>query len=235
MLLLEGCVQQAATPGTNDAARRVLDRLGITLVSAPGAGCCGALDYHLAAHERALERMRRNIDAWWPHIEQGAEAIISSATGCGAQLADYGRLLAHDPAYADRARRIAELGKDLAEVVLAADPSGLSHRHPASRVAVHAPCTLRNALGQPDLVHRVLRRAGYELLESGGNALCCGSAGSYSLLQPGMGARLRQRTLAQLTRRDPGIIATANIGCQLHLQAGTDVPVVHWIALLDAV
>ncbi len=236
MLLLEGCVQQAATPGTNAAARRVLDRLGISLVSAPGAGCCGALDYHLAAHEAALDRMRRNIDAWWPHIEQGAEALISSATGCGAQLADYGRLLEHDPAYAEKARRITGLAQDLAEVLLEADLSGLSRRHPAAaRVAVHAPCTLRNALGQPDLVHRVLTRAGYELLESGESTLCCGSAGSYSVLQPGMGARLQKRTVAQLTRRDPGIIATANIGCQLHLQAGTDVPVVHWIELLDTV
>jgi glycolate oxidase iron-sulfur subunit len=233
MLLLEGCVQRATTPNTNAAARRVLDRLGITLVAVPTAGCCGALDYHLAAHAEGLDRMRDNIDAWWPHIEQGAEAIISSATGCGAQLADYGRLLADDPGYADKARRVSQLSRDLAEVLLDADLSALALHDAAGKIAVHAPCTLRNALGQPDLIHRVLARAGFELTDNTGNTLCCGSAGSYSILQPDTSARLREQTLRALAGQQPRVIATANVGCQLHLQAGSDVRVVHWIELLD--
>ncbi len=233
MVLLEGCVQRAATPGTNAAARRVLDRLGITLIGVPQATCCGALDYHLAAHAAALERMRRNIDAWWPHIEGGAEAIISSATGCGAQLRDYGRLLADDPDYREKARRVSELSRDLAQVVLDEDPARLTTHGAAGKVAVHAPCTLRNALGQPDLIHRVLGRAGFTLTDTSNATLCCGSAGSYSVLQPATGNRLRDDTLHALNSCGPDVIATANIGCQLHLQSGADVPVVHWIELLD--
>lgn len=233
MLLLEGCVQRAATPGTNAAARRVLDRLGITLIAAPEAGCCGALDHHLSAHARGLERMRRNIDAWWPHIEQGVEAIVSSATGCGAQLADYGRLLAQDSDYREKARRVSELSRDLAQVVLHEDPGRLTTPDTAARISVHTPCTLRNALGQPDLLHRVLERAGFNVTGAGDGALCCGSAGSYSILQSDTSERLREKTLRSLTAAAPDVIATANIGCQLHLQSGSEVPVVHWIELLD--
>lgn len=234
MLILEGCVQRAATPRTNDAARRVLDRLGITLITAPRAGCCGAVNYHLGAHADGLNNMRRNIDAWWEHIEAGAEAIVSSASGCGAMLVDYGRLLAHDAAYAHKARRVSELALDLAEVVLGEDIEHLSIRRRAGRIAVHSPCTLQHALRRPDLPGRILARAGFELAPPGEKLLCCGSAGTYSLLQPAISERLRERTLQALTANAPAQIATANIGCQLHLQAAAGVPVVHWIELLDA-
>jgi glycolate oxidase iron-sulfur subunit len=233
MLILEGCVQRVATPNTNDAARRVLDKLGITLVAAQRSGCCGAVHYHLAAHDDGLNAMRRNIDAWWPHIEAGAEAIVSSASGCGAMLVDYGRLLADDPAYADRARRVSELARDLGEILVMEDLGRLAVKRVDGKVAVHTPCTMQHALQQPELLTRILSRAGFAVGGPTERLLCCGSAGTYSLLQPAMSARLRENTLRALTGESPALIATANIGCQLHLQSATGVPVVHWIELLD--
>ena len=234
MLVLEGCVQRAATPNTNAAARRVLDRLGIALISAPQAGCCGALDYHLAARARGLDRMRRNIDAWWPFMAEGVEAIVSSATGCGALLVDYGKLLADDPDYAEKARRVSQLVRDLGEVLLAEDPGRLRMADNRTKIAIHTPCTLRNALGQPDLVHRVLAGAGFGIAATRGDTLCCGSAGSYSILEPAISRRLRDKALETLNGDRPQLIVTANVGCQLHLQAVAKVPVMHWIELLDA-
>lgn len=233
MLILEGCVQQTATPRTNASARRVLHRLGISLISAPRARCCGALDYHLGAHADGLNEMRRNIDAWWPLIEDGAQAIISSASGCGATIADYGRLLAQDPDYAEKAARVSALHRDLAEVLLAEDLSllGLHKRRP--RIALHTPCTLQHAQRQPELLAQILSRAGYVLAATQDDHLCCGSAGTYSVLQRSASARLRTRKLAALEGDRPDIIATANVGCQLHLQSGTERPVQHWIELLD--
>ncbi|MEZ5501376.1 MAG: glycolate oxidase subunit GlcF [Halioglobus sp.] len=233
MLVLEGCVQRAATPNTNAAARRVLDRLGISLVAAPRAGCCGAVNYHLAALADGLDNMRRNIDAWWPYIEGGVEAIVSSASGCGAMLVDYGRLLARDPAYADKARRVSELTRDIGEIVLAEDPGKLAINTGLGRVAIHSPCTLQHALRQPDLLAAILNRAGFQVARVPEQVLCCGSAGTYSILQSAISERLRDKALRTLTSDRPDVIATANIGCQLHLQAVAGVPVVHWIELLD--
>jgi glycolate oxidase iron-sulfur subunit len=233
MLVLEGCVQRAATPTTNAAARRVLGKLGISLVTAPKAGCCGAVNYHLAAHAAGLDDMRRNIDAWWPHIENGVEAIVSSATGCGAMLVDYGRLLAGDPAYAEKARRVSQLTRDLAQILLHEDLHTLGVNSRIGKVAVHPPCTLQHALQQPTLLHDVLRRAGFDIATTTGKLLCCGSAGTYSILQSATSERLRATMLSALTRDQPALIATANVGCQLHLQAATGLPVVHWIELLD--
>ena len=233
MLVLEGCVQSAATPNTNDAARRVLDRLGISLVSAPRAACCGAVNYHLAAHADGLDDMRRNIDAWWPYIESGVEALVSSASGCGAMLVDYARLLADDPAYAAKARRVSALTRDLAQILEQEDLRSLEINTDIGKVAVHPPCTLQHALQQPTLLHTVLQRAGFELAASTGKLLCCGSAGTYSILQPAASERLRETMLDTLTTDQPALIVTANIGCQLHLQAASGVPVVHWIELLD--
>jgi len=232
MLLLEGCVQRAATPRTNAAARRVLDRLGVSLHSVPAAGCCGALHQHLAAHDDALRAVRGNIDAWWPQVEAGAEAIVSSASGCGVMLADYGRLLADDPQYAERARRISALARDLSEVIeaLPVEELGIAA---GPRVAVHTPCTLQHGLRRPGSVGRILRRAGYALAPTRDDALCCGSAGTYSLLQAATAGRLRARKLAALGGADPDLIATANVGCQLHLQQASPAPVLHWIELLD--
>jgi len=233
MLVLEGCVQRAAAPATNGAARRVLDRLGVTLIAAPRAGCCGAVDYHLADHAAGLDAMRRNIDAWWPHIEAGAEAIVSSASGCGAMLADYGRLLAGDAHYADRARRVSELTRDLTQVLANEDLQRLEFTPPAGKVAVHTPCTLQHGSGPHGSIGNLLRRAGCDLAATRDDHLCCGSAGTYSVLQPGAADRLGQRKLAALTVDTPSVIATANIGCQLHLAGFEQVPVVHWIELLD--
>lgn len=233
MLVLEGCVQQAATPNTSAAAKRVLDRLGITLLSAPEAGCCGALDYHLAAHDTALERMRRNIDAWWPQLEDGAEAIISCASGCGVTVADYGELLADDPAYADKARIVSQRHRDIGELLLQENLAALAVDTGCGRVAVHTPCSLQHGLRRPSLIAQILARAGFELVETTDSHLCCGSAGSYSILHSAASDRLRDRALTGLKTNRPDLIATANIGCQLHLQGAAGTPVVHWIELLD--
>lgn len=233
MLLLEGCVQAAATPATNIAARRVCDRLGITLVAAPGAGCCGAVNYHLAAHADGLDNMRRNIDAWWPYIESGAEAIVVSASGCGSMLADYGHLLAGDPQYADRAQRVSAMAKDIGEILLAEDLQSLPVNTAIGKVAVHVPCSLQHHLKLPELVPQILQRTGFELATTRDNHLCCGSAGTYSILEAEISRRLRDRKLQALTEDRPALIATANVGCQLHLAEAAGIPVVHWIELLD--
>lgn len=234
MLVLEGCVQRAATPNTNAAARRVLDRLGISLIGAPQAGCCGAVNYHLAAHADGLDNMRRNIDAWWPYIEGGVEAIVSSASGCGAMLVDYGRLLADDPAYAQKAQRVSQLTRDLGEILLHEDLGELSIDTRVGKIAIHSPCTLQHALQQPELLATLLGRAGFDIALATEKLLCCGSAGTYSILQSAISERLRDKTLQTLTSDKPTLIATANIGCQLHLQSAAEVPVVHWIELLDS-
>jgi glycolate dehydrogenase iron-sulfur subunit len=234
MLLLEGCVQQAATPATNEAARRVLDHLGITLQSVPRAGCCGALNYHLGAHADGLDDMRRNIDAWWPHIEAGVEAIVSSASGCGSTLVEYGRLLAHDPAYASKAGRITELTRDLGEILLAEDVASLAVNTAVGKVAVQTPCSMQHGLQFPTLISQVLEKAGFELARTSEQHLCCGSAGTYSILQGQTSRRLRDNKLRALGDDGAALIATANVGCQLHLQTAAEVPVVHWIQLLDS-
>jgi glycolate oxidase iron-sulfur subunit len=233
MLLLQGCVQKSATPATNAAALRVFDHFGITLESAPRAGCCGAVNYHLAAHGDGLDDMRRNIDAWWPAIEAGAEAIISTATGCGSMLVDYGRLLAGDPAYAARASRVSELARDAGQVLLAENLDSLEVDTAVGKVAVQTPCSLQHGLKQPDLITALLAKAGFKLVASPDGHLCCGSAGTYSILEAGMSSRLRERKLRALRENSPDLIATGNVGCQLHLQAGTAIPVLHWLELLD--
>mgnify|MGYP001819321726 FL=1 len=211
----------------------MLDRLGISLVDAPQAGCCGALDYHLAAHEAGLDNMRRNIDAWWPLIENGAEAIISSASGCGVTLRDYGHLLANDAQYAERARRVSAMARDLGEIVATEDLTALVTGERPGPVAVHTPCTLQHGQGLPGLLEDILQRSGFELAPTRDDHLCCGSAGTYSVLQPARARRLGARKAAALNSGQPAVIATANIGCQMHLGVAAQVPVVHWIELLD--
>ena len=189
MLVLEGCVQSSATPNTNAAAKRVLDKLGISLVSVKKAACCGAVNIHLSAHEDGLDDMRRNIDAWWPLIDPDttacAEAIVSTASGCGSMLADYGDLLAHDPAYAARASRVTDLAKDISEILMQENLEPLRPHSDIGRVAVHTPCSLQHALNLPGAVPEILNRAGFELADTTEKHLCCGSAGTYSILQPG--------------------------------------------------
>lgn len=233
MLVLEGCVQPSLAPNTNAAAARVLDRLGIELVAAEDT-CCGAVSYHLQAAEEGLDYMRRNIDVWWPHIESGAEAIVITASGCGAMVREYGHLLRHDPDYADKAARVSELARDLAEVLDSEDLSQLVPAGRRPRVAFHPPCTLQHGLKVRGVAERILAQAGFELTPVPDAHLCCGSAGTYSILQKELANRLKTNKLQALQQGGPEVIATANIGCQAHLQSGTDLPVKHWIELLDA-
>jgi glycolate oxidase iron-sulfur subunit len=232
MLMLEGCAQPGIAPEINARTARVLDRLGISVEATPGAGCCGAVSHHLSAHEEALDFMRRNVDAWWPRVEAGAEAIIVTASGCGAQVREYGDLLAHDPAYAERARRISGLSRDIAEVIAAEDLDALP-APPPRRVAFHSPCSLQHALRVRGTVESLLRRAGHELTPVADTHLCCGSAGTYSILQPTLSKRLLANKVEALEGGGPEVIATANIGCLAHLETGTAHRVVHWIELLD--
>ena len=234
MLALAGCVQSVATPATNAVTARVLDRLGIQLIEAPAAGCCGAMSHHFAATDEARAMMRRNIDAWWPHIEQGAEAILVTASGCGAFVKEYGKLLADDPAYAERAARVSELAQDPAEVLQQEDLEALDIDGGGRRVAYHPPCTLQHGQQLPEIVEGILARLGYQLTPVADKHLCCGSAGTYSITQPELAARLRDNKLAALNAGRPELIATANVGCQLHLQTESEQPVRHWIELLDA-
>ena len=238
MLVLEGCAQTSLSPNTNAAAARVLDRLGITLVRAPRAGCCGAVSYHLGAQDEGLAYMRRNIDAWWPSIEQGAEAIVMTASGCATMVAEYGHLLAHDSAYAEKARRVSALMKDVSEIITAEkaklkvllDSSLIPH--PAS-LAFHAPCSLQHGLKMKGKVEALLASLGFELTPVPDAHLCCGSAGTYSILQPELSQQLLQNKVTALTSGAPSAIVTANIGCQSHLQTATALPVMHWIEALD--
>lgn len=233
MLALAGCAQPAATPNTNAAAARVLDRLGVTLVEAPEAGCCGAVSHHLSAHDEGLDFMRRNIDAWWPAIEAGAEAIVIAASGCGAMVKEYGHLLKDDMRYARKAERVSALAQDLGQVLLQEDLSKLNLSKGAGKVAFHCPCTLQHALKQDGVVEQILQQAGIELAATKDKHLCCGSAGTYSILQPELSKKLLNNKLEALTIDQPDRIVTANIGCQLHLETKADVPVQHWIELLD--
>ncbi|WP_367103234.1 glycolate oxidase subunit GlcF [uncultured Psychrobacter sp.] len=233
MLVLAGCAQPSATPNTNIAAARVLDKLGISLFTASDAGCCGAVSYHMPAHEEGLMFMRRNIDAWWPYIEDGIEAIVISASGCGSMVKDYGEKLRHDPRYAAKAKRVSELARDLGEVLIKEDLSQLQLQNKARKTAVHCPCSLQHAQQLGGLVEQILLQAGVKLTPTKDKHLCCGSAGTYSLLQPKLSQQLLTNKLADLTIGDPEQIVTANIGCQLHLGSRSSIPVKHWIELLD--
>jgi glycolate oxidase iron-sulfur subunit len=239
MLVLEGCVQPALAPNINAAAARVLDRLGIALVAAPNAGCCGAIDQHLGRHDAALDDVRRNIDAWWPYIEQGAEAVVITASGCGVLVKDYGHLLRNDPAYADKAARVAALACDVSEVVLAEKDRllPLLHRQMQTRgpLAFHSPCSLQHGQKIKGTVEQLLAAAGYALTPVADSHLCCGSAGTYSILQPALSRRLLANKVQALESGAPVAIATANIGCLTHIQTGTALPVRHWIEIIDRV
>ncbi len=235
MLLLDGCVQPAMSPNINAATARVLDKLGIELVVAPKAGCCGAIRYHMNDQDGGLDDMRRNIDAWWPYVEAGAEAIVMTASGCGATVKEYGHLLAHDPAYAERAQRISALTKDLSEIMPAFEKEleqQLAGKI-SKRVAYHPPCTLQHGQQIRGKVESVLRACGVDVKLCADSHLCCGSAGTYSVTQPELSYRLRDNKLKNLEATDPEMIVSANIGCLTHLQSGTETPVRHWIELID--
>lgn len=232
VLMLEGCVQPGLSPNTNAAAARVLDRLQVSVVPVREAGCCGAVDYHLNAQDAGLDRARRNIDAWWPAIEAGAEAIVQTASGCGAFVKDYGHLLKHDPRYAAKAQRVSDLAKDLVEVLREAPLEQLGVRTELS-LAFHCPCTLQHAQKLGGAVEAVLARLGFNLTAVADPHLCCGSAGTYSITQPALSRQLRDNKLNALESGRPQVIATANIGCQAHLDSAGRTPVRHWIELVD--
>ncbi|MCC7548133.1 MAG: glycolate oxidase subunit GlcF [Burkholderiales bacterium] len=237
MLVLQGCVQPGIAPSINPALARVLDRIGISLVAAPEAGCCGAVSWHLNAQEEGLDFMRRNIDAWWPMVEQGVEAIVMTASGCGTMVKEYGHLLAHDPRYAERARRISELTRDATEV-LASQRDALAqrlgaHKNARGKAAFHSPCSLQHGQQIRGLAESMLSAVGYTLTQVPDGHLCCGSAGTYSILQPELSKQLLTNKVAALQSGQPEVIATANIGCLAHIQSGTPVPVRHWVELMD--
>ncbi len=230
MLILEGCAQSVLTPNTNSATARVLDRCGISVLSAERAGCCGALSHHLGAVEEAQRFMRRNIDAWWPALEQGAQAIITTASGCGSFIKEYGRHLSEDPTYREKAARIAAATKDIAEII-PRQAIGDFKRPDINKIAYHSPCTLQHGQHLGGKVEALLSHAGFELVSVRDSHLCCGSAGTYSILQPNLSQQLLRDKLDHLQAHSPELIATANVGCQLHLATHAKVPVVHWIEL----
>ena len=237
VVLLEGCVQPGLAPQINVTTARVLDRLGISVLTARGEACCGALGHHLGATERARAQARRNVDLCTRLLDDGAEAIVSTASGCGVFVKDYGHLLADDPAYAAKAARVAAATRDLCEVISVDDlrAAGRSGRT-RERIAWQAPCTLQHGQrgATTGRVEALLTAAGYTLTPVASPHLCCGSAGTYSLLQAELSQAVRARKLETLLGGEPVAIATANIGCLEHLRAASPVPVRHWIEWLDA-
>ena len=240
MMLLEGCVQNAMMPNINSAAARVLDRLGVSLVSAPSAGCCGAVNYHLDFQEAGLDNMRRNIAAWWPAIESGeVEALAMTASGCGVMVKEYGHLLAHDATYAAKAARVSGMTRDLSELVieeesLASALAAAAGRSGSKKIAYHPPCTLQHGQQVRGRAEQMLKDAGFELTPVAESHLCCGSAGAYSVLNPEIAEQLKVRKLGNLEAGKPDLICSANVGCLTHLQSGTLTPVKHWVEVIDA-
>ena len=240
VLLLEGCVQPSMAPNINTATARVLDAAGIQCLRPRGQGCCGAVKFHLADDAGGRAQMRANIDAWWPHIERGAiEAIVVNASGCGVLVKDYGHLLRGDKHYAAKAARVSELTRDVSELLpdIVAALADRVRPH-AGVLAWHAPCTLQHGQRLRGGVEEHLAQLGFTLRPAAQEAhLCCGSAGTYSVLQPELSLQLRERKLNHLLGESeaerPAAILSANIGCITHLQAGTEVPVRHWIEVLD--
>ncbi len=236
VLMLAGCVQPAMMPNINAASARVLDAVGIQTRVAAKAGCCGAVKFHLNDQDRARDEMRANIDAWWPYVEGGVEAIMMNASGCGVTVKEYGHLLRHDPVYAAKAQRISELTRDLSEWLpeLAQKLQGKLRLDAANSVAYHPPCSLQHGQKLRGGVEQYLGELGFDVKTTRTESnLCCGSAGTYSVLNPQVAYPLRDRKLAHLGELNPAQIVSANVGCIAHLQSGTATPVRHWIELLD--
>lgn len=235
MLMLAGCVQPSMMPNINVATARVLDALGIETVVAQQAGCCGAIRLHLGYVDDALDDVRRNIDAWWPYVEQGAEAIVMNASGCGATVKEYAHLLRDDPAYADKAKRIVELTRDLSEILPAFEEQlvAAARRRSIHTVAWHPPCTLQHGQQLRGGVESLLTALGLNVRLPADSHICCGSAGTYSLTQPKLSYKLRNQKIENLQAVEPQLIVSANVGCIAHLQSGTSTPVTHWIELVE--
>jgi glycolate oxidase iron-sulfur subunit len=246
VLMLKGCVQPGLRPHIDAATARVLDAIGVRAVLAKSSGCCGAVQGHMGDVDGAKVRARRNIDAWWPFIESSTpvEAILINASGCGAWVKDYGSLLADEPAYADKARRVAALARDPGEMLAAWLPllkRKLAKRGPAGLGALtfHPPCSLSHAqklssAARPGPIESGLRELGFEVrLATQDSHQCCGAGGAYSVLQPEMSRQLRDLKVKALDATEPQVIASANIGCIVHIQSGTNTPVKHWLEVLD--
>jgi glycolate oxidase iron-sulfur subunit len=231
--MLAGCAQQVLRPSINDATIRLLARRGIDVVVAPGAGCCGALVHHLGREDEAKAQARRNIDAWMKEINKGpVDAVIVNASGCGTVVKDYGHLLAGDPVYAERARTIAAMARDVSEFV-AGVGIGAPERWSSIRVAYHSACSLQHGQGITDEPKALLTKAGFSVVDVPEGHICCGSAGTYNILQPEIASQLRQRKVANIKSTRPDVVAAGNIGCITQLSGGMNIPVVHTVELLD--
>jgi glycolate oxidase iron-sulfur subunit len=234
VLILEGCAQSSLTPETNAATARLLDRFGIMLVS-ESSGCCGAVRLHTSERQKGLIDVRQRIDTWWPLIETGVEAILSTASGCGVTVKEYGYLLKDDPEYAEKALRVSSLCQDLSEIIASEIKSSAqqAHNQQQLKVVFQNPCSLQHGQKITGRVETILRHYGFTLLPVEDGHICCGSAGTYSILQPVLSKRLKNDKLKKLQHNAPDVIVTANVGCQIHLRNDADVPVIHWVELLD--
>jgi len=233
LLMLRGCAQQVCAPEINRSARDIFNQLGFNVVESTTDQCCGALSQHNDATEEARDLARKNIDAWWPWLQQGAEGIVLTASGCANMVRDYGHLLTDDAGYADKARRIAELCRDPIEILEKFSNQLRKKTGLAAHISYQAPCTQQHGLRLQGRVETLLSTAGFALTQQNIGHLCCGSAGSYSIFEPILSSQLKASKLQDLTKDAPNLIATANIGCLLHLQNGTDIPVRHWLQLID--
>jgi glycolate oxidase iron-sulfur subunit len=235
MLMLAGCVQPSMMPNVNIATARVLDALGVETIVASEAGCCGAIRLHLGYNDEALNDIRANIDAWWPYVEQGVEAIVMNASGCGATVKEYAHLLRNDPVYAEKAQRIVGLTRDISEILPEFEEAlvAVTRRRAVHTVAFHPPCTLQHGQQLRGQVEHVLAALGIEVRLPADSHMCCGSAGTYSLTQPTLSYALRDQKLEKLRAQEPQVIVSANVGCIAHLQSGTSTPVAHWIELVE--
>ncbi len=237
VLIFNGCVESVVTPNTSRSLVEILDKCGITGTVIDGTHCCGALDHHLGATSDSRRHMRKLIDSCWPILEQGIEAILVPASGCGVHLKDLSDFFADDPEYREKARRIERLVKDPSEVLgaIVRDAGIGSGAASVQRVVFQSPCTLQHGQKIKGLVESILSAAGVEVLEYPDSHICCGSAGTYSLLQPEMSRRLLHNKITTLATVRPDLIVTANIGCQVHIGGGMDIPVIHWIELLNRI
>jgi glycolate oxidase iron-sulfur subunit len=235
MILFTGCVQPALSPQTNISATRILGKLGIEAMSVTGETCCGAIDFHMTEINSAKKYMKRNIDAWWPLVENGMEAIVTTASGCGVMLKEYAYILREDPEYSEKAATIHSLIKDISEVISQEDIDQLKKQITGitKKLVFQNPCTLQHGQKLPTRTEEIIQQLGFCLIPVSDNHLCCGSAGVYSILQKRISEQLRQQKIKNLLAGQPDIITTANIGCQMHLRQATEVPVKHWIVMVD--
>lgn len=235
MVLFRGCVQPALSPQTNISATRILGKLGIEAMTVPGESCCGAIDFHMAETGSAERFMKRNIDVWWPLVEAGIEAIVSTASGCGVMLKDYAYILRDDPEYSEKAAAIRSLVRDISEIISQED-LGLLKKQIAGntkKLVFQNPCTLQHGQKLPDKTEKILQQLGFDLLPVSDKHICCGSAGVYSIFQKKISGQLQHLKLDNLLANRPDVITTANIGCQIHLQKVSGVPVKHWVVMVD--